>query len=85
VGSAGAGDDRSICRAIIALANGLNLRVIAEGVETAEQLQYLRSLGCDAIQGYFFARPMDAADVTAFLCNHRKQGVAMLPRAEFSQ
>ncbi len=85
VGSAGAGDDRSICKAIIALANGLNLRVIAEGVETAEQLQYLRSLGCDAIQGYFFARPMDAAGVTAFLCDHREQGVAMRLRAEFSQ
>ena len=85
VGSAAAGDDRSICRAIIALANGLNLRVIAEGVETAEQLQYLRSLGCDAIQGYFFARPMDAADVTEFLCNYRDESVEMLPRAEFSQ
>ncbi len=64
------GDDRSICRAIVALAHGLNLGVIAEGVETAEQLAHLRSLGCDMIQGYYFAAPMSGVDTTRFLLEH---------------
>lgn len=53
-------DDLAIVRAIIALARALRLAVIAEGVETAEQLELLRRDGCHDYQGYFFARPMDA-------------------------
>lgn len=63
----GGGNDRSICAAIIALAQSMDLKVIAEGVETDEQLQHLRFLGCDEIQGYFFAKPMSGDKVTAFL------------------
>ncbi len=62
-----AGNDRSICAAIIALAQSMDLKVIAEGVETREQLQHLEFLGCDEIQGFFFARPMPGDEVTAFL------------------
>ena len=51
-------DDTAIVRAVLALANALNLRVTAEGVETAEQLTQLRALGCDRAQGYYFAAPM---------------------------
>jgi PAS domain S-box-containing protein/diguanylate cyclase (GGDEF)-like protein len=54
-------DDLSIARAVIAMAHGLRLTVIAEGVETAEQLALLAENGCDEIQGYFFSRPVDAA------------------------
>jgi PAS domain S-box-containing protein/diguanylate cyclase (GGDEF)-like protein len=54
-------DDLSISRAVIAMAHGLRLTVVAEGVETVEQLALLAANGCDEIQGYFFSRPVDAA------------------------
>jgi diguanylate cyclase len=55
-------EDASIVRAIISLAHGLRLKVIAEGVETAEQLQFLQNLGCDQYQGYHFSPPLSALD-----------------------
>jgi diguanylate cyclase (GGDEF)-like protein len=55
------GDDASIVQAIISLAHGLRLKVIAEGVETLEQLDFLKSMGCDQYQGYHFSPPLPAA------------------------
>ncbi len=52
---------RSIVSAVIGLAHGLGMKVVAEGVETAEQHRELRRLGCDFCQGFYFARPMPAA------------------------
>jgi len=53
-------DDAAIVRAIIQMAHALNLKTIAEGVETAEMVQQLRIFKCDEVQGYYYARPMPA-------------------------
>jgi diguanylate cyclase (GGDEF)-like protein len=61
--------DRSadaIVRSVIGLARNLDLHVVAEGVEDAASMNRLRELGCDEAQGYYFARPMSAADVEEF-------------------
>jgi diguanylate cyclase (GGDEF)-like protein/PAS domain S-box-containing protein len=54
--------EATIAKAIISLAHNLKLRVVAEGVETQAQLDFLREHACDEMQGYLFARPMSAAD-----------------------
>ncbi len=59
--------DRSIVRTIIAMAQSLNLDVIAEGVETEEQLQLLQINGCAHFQGYLFSRPVPIAELNVFL------------------
>jgi EAL domain-containing protein (putative c-di-GMP-specific phosphodiesterase class I) len=55
--------DAAIALAIIGMAHSLKLEVVAEGVETAEQLSYLRSHRCDQIQGYYFSKPLSASDL----------------------
>jgi len=60
-------DDAAIVRSIIQMAHGLNLRVIAEGVESDKQLAILRNYGCDEVQGYFFSHPLPVEKVVKFL------------------
>jgi len=60
-------DEEHIVKAVINLGKNLNLKVIAEGVETAEQLNFLRENGCDEIQGYYFSRPLPPAELRQFL------------------
>jgi diguanylate cyclase (GGDEF)-like protein len=55
-------EDASIVRAIVSLAHSLSLKVVAEGVETPAQLDFLKAAGCDEYQGYHFSRPLRAAD-----------------------
>jgi EAL domain-containing protein (putative c-di-GMP-specific phosphodiesterase class I) len=50
--------DAAIARAIIALAESIELRVVAEGVETSEQVDLLEALGCNVMQGYYFSKPV---------------------------
>jgi diguanylate cyclase (GGDEF)-like protein len=59
--------DASIVQAIISLAHSLKLKVVAEGVETPDQLQFLRSLGCDQYQGFHFSPPLPAAEFAQLL------------------
>lgn len=56
-----------IIRHIIALGHKIKAEIVAEGVETKEQLEYLREEGCDIIQGYYFSKPLSVEEVTAFL------------------
>mgnify|MGYP000586753606 FL=1 len=55
-------DDKQITAAIIAMAHTLNLRVVAEGVETKEQMHFLQSLSCEIGQGYLFDKPISAEE-----------------------
>lgn len=62
--------DTAIISAVIALGRGLNLSIVAEGVETEEQLELLQSLDCQEMQGHLFSRPIAAEDATIFLQKH---------------
>jgi EAL domain-containing protein (putative c-di-GMP-specific phosphodiesterase class I) len=70
--------DMKIARAIIAMAHALRLKVVAEGVENAEQLTFLRAQRCDAVQGYFLFRPLPADEVADALMVNRRHCVAGL-------
>ena len=60
-------DDRGIVAAIVQMAHSLGLKTIAEGVETQAQREFLAAQGCDEVQGYFFSRPLPAAQMEAFV------------------
>lgn len=57
----------ALVRSIVALAHALHLKVIAEGIETAEQLEMLHEMGCEYGQGYLFSKPLPASDIDTFL------------------
>lgn len=63
-------NDAAICTATIALGHSLGLELVAEGVETETQRDFLAALGCDMLQGYLFSRPMPFDDTVAYLKTH---------------
>lgn len=60
-------DSQEIINAIIAMAHGLGISVIAEGVETQEQIQYLKAFGCDEVQGYYYSKPLPKNEAINYL------------------
>lgn len=58
-------DSQAICRALIELARGLGIKVLAEGTESQQEVEALRSMGCEMFQGYFFGRPMSGEEFVA--------------------
>jgi len=62
-------EDAAITRAIIAMAHSLELKVVAEGVENQEQLDFLKAQGCDEVQGYLISRPVAAQELMRLLRN----------------
>jgi EAL domain-containing protein (putative c-di-GMP-specific phosphodiesterase class I) len=62
-GTPGDAGDESIVHAVVALGKTLGMKIIAEGVETLAQANFLRSAGCDDAQGFYYARPVDSEEV----------------------
>jgi EAL domain-containing protein (putative c-di-GMP-specific phosphodiesterase class I) len=69
---------RSIVRTIIDLGKNLDLKVIAEGVETQKQYEILAEMGCDSIQGYIFSRPLAAPELEQLILNKNYANVTPL-------
>jgi EAL domain-containing protein (putative c-di-GMP-specific phosphodiesterase class I) len=72
--------DRIMVQKTIEMGHELGMHVIAEGVETPEQLYLLRSYGCDSVQGYLFTRPIPAMEFVSWLKTYRLQLVDSYPR-----
>lgn len=72
-------DSQAICSALVALSKGLDIRVLAEGVERREELEALRSLGCPLIQGYYFAPPLPAADFVGAVTDPQRLALLASP------
>jgi diguanylate cyclase (GGDEF)-like protein len=71
-------ESRAIVRAIADLARNLNMRVVAEGVETAQQLEHVRELGCTDMQGYLFSPPRPVAEIHRLFLPHAKDAVGVV-------
>lgn len=74
--------DREIVKAIISMSHSLNIRVLAEGVETLEQLTFLKESDCDEAQGYLFCRPQPAEDLEKILSKTEKTVFAPLKKGK---
>lgn len=74
-------DSQAICRAILALGQGLGIRVLAEGVETADEYAWLRAQGCRYFQGFYFARPLNDQNFPSFVRDTARLADLLAPRS----
>ena len=79
------GQNSEIVKTIVTLAHNLNFEVIAEGVETAEQVFQLRAFGCELGQGYFFSRPVSAAKASDLLAQRQQDWQTIWPLTSVGQ
>lgn len=63
-------DNGGIAKVIVQIANEFNLKVITEGVETKEQVEYVKSIGCNYIQGYYYSKPLIFDDLKKYISKH---------------
>jgi len=77
-------DDMAIVAAIVAMGRSMRMCVVAEGVESKEQAEVLRDMGCDEMQGYLLARPMPGADFAAWLLEHKRSRSRRRSRSRYS-
>jgi EAL domain-containing protein (putative c-di-GMP-specific phosphodiesterase class I) len=66
-------DDATIVRTVIAMAHALDLEVVAEGVETAEQLAFLAAERCDRVQGFYYSQAIPTASLRAYIARHAER------------
>jgi EAL domain-containing protein (putative c-di-GMP-specific phosphodiesterase class I) len=71
-------DYASVINAIVQLAHNLGIEVVAEGVETKEQVAMLLALDCDLVQGYLYARPLSAKDAFDLVCSAEKAQIGSM-------
>lgn len=72
----GEGDDGSIAKAVMAMSHSLGMSVIAEGVETEAQLEFILNNNCEEIQGFYYSQPLPADEFEAFVLQHNKKAAA---------
>ena len=72
-------NDCAIARAIVTMGQQLRQEIVAEGVETVEQMRFLRELGCDQLQGYLFSQAVPAAEFEAMLREGKRLGFGERP------
>ncbi len=77
--------DKAIATTIIAIAHNLNLKVVAEGVETKEQLSVLAKNGCDILQGYYYSQPLPEREMTALLENNAQLDLAGIRPSDYQR
>jgi PAS domain S-box-containing protein len=80
----GKDEDMAICAAVIALGRSMKMEVVAEGVESPEQMAALRELGCHAMQGYLLGRPMAGEDLATWYVEHQRARSRRRARARYS-
>jgi diguanylate cyclase len=71
--------DAAITRAIIAMAQSLKMEVVAEGIETPEQGEFLRANGCDKAQGFYYSKPLPAAQIRELLGRAKREAAEPAP------